>query len=145
MNLFERQATLTWEGPLREGQGEVRAGTGAFTLPITFPARVGAPDTQTSPEELVAAAHATCYAMALAATLYRRGAAATRLHVSATIRAEFGEAGLVLRASHLRVMADGLTGIDPAQFPALAREAESRCPVSNALRGNLRIDVEAIG
>jgi lipoyl-dependent peroxiredoxin len=144
MQLFERQATLTWEGPVREGQGEVRAGTGAFALPVNFPARVAAPDAETSPEELLAAAHATCYAMALSATLSRRGGGAARLHVSATIQAEFGEAGLVLRGSHLRVMADGLTGIDPARFGEVAREAEIRCPVSNALRGNLRIDVEAI-
>jgi osmotically inducible protein OsmC len=144
MQPFERQATLTWEGTLRAGEGAVRAGTGAFTLPVSFPSRVAQSDGRTSPEELLAAAHAACYAMAIEATLARRGATAARLHVSATVQAEFGEAGLVLRGSHLRVMADGLNGIEPARFMDVAREAEARCPISNVLRGNIRIDVEAI-
>jgi lipoyl-dependent peroxiredoxin len=144
MASFERQATITWEGAVREGHGEVRAGSGAFALPVNFPARVTAGGSQTNPEELIAAAHASCFAMALAATLGRHGATASRLHVSATVQADFSEAGLVIRASHLRVLAEGLTGLDPARFPEVAREAEQRCPVSNALRGNLKIDVEAI-
>jgi len=144
MRPFQRQATLTWEGTLRAGEGVLRAGTGAFTLGLTFPARVGPDGGRTSPEELLAAAHAACYAMAIEATLARRGATAQRLHVSATIQGEFGEAGLVLRGSHLRVLADGLSGIDPSRFGEVAREAEARCPVSNVLRGNIRIDVEAI-
>lgn len=144
MQLFERQATLTWEGTLRAGEGVLRAGSGAYTLGLTFPARVGQHESRTSPEELLASAHAACYAMAVEATLARRGATALRLHVSATIRGEFGEAGLVLRGSHLRVMADGLSGIDPSRFGDVAREAEARCPISNVLRGNIRIDVEAI-
>lgn len=141
---FERQATIIWEGPVREGHGSARAGTGAFDLPVTFPARVSAPDGKTSPEELVAAAHAACYAMALAATLGRSGAVVSRLHVSATVQADFSEAGLVIHASHLRVLADGLSGVEEQEFVRIAREAEQRCPVSNALRGRLKIDVEAI-
>lgn len=141
---FERQATITWEGPVREGQGEIKAGTGAFAVPLSFPARVASPGGRTSPEELLAAAHASCFAMALAATLARRGGAAARLHVSATVHADFGEAGLVLRRAHLRVMADGLTGLEAGQFLDVAREAESRCPVSSAFRGNLQIEVDAL-
>jgi organic hydroperoxide reductase OsmC/OhrA len=60
------------------------------------------------------------------------------------VKAEFNEAGLVIQASHLRVLADGLSGLEPAKFPEVAKEAEKRCPVSNALRGSLQIDVEAI-
>jgi osmotically inducible protein OsmC len=144
MASFERQATITWEGTAKDGHGEVRGGTGAFSLPVSFPSRVGATEGKTSPEVLIASAHATCYAMALAATLGRHNAAAARLHVSATVKAEFGDSGLTIQASHLRVLADGLTGIEPGKFAEVAREAEQRCPVSNALRGSLKIDVEAI-
>ncbi len=144
MASFERQATITWEGSVRDGHGEVRAGTGAFSLPVSFPSRVGAAEGKTSPEELIASAHAACYAMALAATLGRHNANAARLHVSATVKAEFNETGLVIQASHLRVLADGLSGVEPPWFVEIAKEAEKRCPVSNALRGTLQIDVEAI-
>ncbi len=141
---FERQATISWEGRVRDGHGSARGGTGAFDLPVTFASRVGEPEGRTSPEELMAAAHASCYAMALAATLARSGGAVSRLHVSATVKADFSEAGLVIRASHLRVLADGLTGLAEEAFVKLAREAEQRCPVSNALRGQVHVELEAI-
>lgn len=145
MASFERQATITWEGSARDGHGEVRAGGGAFALPMGLPSRVAAgPVGDSSPEELLAAAHAACYAMALAATLSHHGASVARLHISATVHADFGEAGLVIHTAHLRVLADGLVGLEPERFSQAARDAERRCPVSNALRGNLRIDVEAI-
>lgn len=142
---FERQATITWEGSARDGRGEVRAGGGAFALPVALPSRVaaGLPG-QSSPEELLAAAHAACYAMALAATLSHVGASVARLHISATVRAEYGDSGLVIHTAHLRVLADGLVGLEHDRFAQVARDAERRCPISNALRGNLRIEVEAI-
>ena len=142
---FERQATITWEGSVRDGRGTVRAGTGAFDLPVTFPSRVADPDGLTGPEELLAAAHASCYAMALAATLSRSGGSVARLHVSATVKADFSEAGLVIRAAYLRVLADGLIGLAEDAFLKVAREAERRCPVSNALRSQIHIELEAIG
>ncbi len=76
MPSFERHCDVTWEGPIREGKGEATAGSGAFTLPVTFPSRVEQPGGKTSPEELIAAAHAACYAMALTATMGRRNASA---------------------------------------------------------------------
>ncbi len=142
MPAFERHCDVTWEGSIREGKGEVMSGTGAFKLPVTFPARVEQPGGKTSPEELIAGAHAACYAMALTATMGRKNASARRLRVTATIEAEF-EAGIKIKASHLKVTAEGLQGITPADFPQLAREAEGACPVSNALRGSLKIDVDA--
>jgi osmotically inducible protein OsmC len=142
MPSFTRHADVTWDGSLREGKGEARAGTGAFTLPVSFPARVEQPGGKTSPEELIAAAHAACYAMALSATMGRKDASARRLQVRATISADF-EGGIKIQASHLEVTAEGLQGIDAAQFPEVAREAEGVCPVSNALRGSLTIDVKA--
>ena len=143
MATFERTAHIDWEGPVKEGKGEVKAGTGAFSLPVTFLSRVEKPGGKTSPEELIAAAHATCYAMALSGTLGRKNAKARMLHVSATVGAEFGEAGLKIQSSHLQVIAEGLEGISAAQFSDIAKEAEGRCPVSNALRGSLKIDLDA--
>src|SRR5512146_545170 len=142
MALFERHCDVTWEGPIREGKGEAVAGTGAFTLPVTFLSRVEQPGGKTSPEELIAGAHAACYAMALTATMGRKNASAKRLNVTARIEAQF-EAGIKIVASHLKVIAEGLQGITAADFPQLARDAEQACPVSNALRGSLKIDVEA--
>lgn len=142
MPLFERHCDVIWEGSIREGKGEAIAGTGAFRLPVTFPARVEQPGGKTSPEELIAAAHAACYAMALTATMGRRNASARRVKVTATIEAEF-EAGIKITASHLKVIAEGLQGVTAADFPQLARDAEQACPVSNALRGSLKIDVQA--
>ena len=139
---FSRHVEVKWEGGLMDGKGTAHAGTGAFALPVTFPVRIGEPAGHTSPEELIAAAHAACYAMALSATLGRKNASAARLHVKATVKAVF-EAGIKIQASHLEVTAEGLKGIDAADFPAVAREAEGGCPVSNALRGSLAIDVEA--
>jgi osmotically inducible protein OsmC len=143
MAAFERSAHIDWDGPVKEGKGEVKAGTGAFSLPVTFPARIEKPSGKTSPEELIAAAHATCYAMALSGTLGRKSAKARRLHVTATIGADFGEGGLKIQSSRLQVTAEGLEGLAPEQFPDVAKEAEGRCPVSNALRASLKIDVEA--
>ena len=145
MASFERHCDVTWEGPIKEGKGEAKAGTGAFTLPVSFPSRVEQPGGKTSPEELMAAAHASCYAMAMTATMGRRGASATRLQVSATIEAAVGATGIQIQASHLKVKAEGLQGVSAADFPLLAREGEPACPVSNAYRGALTIDVQAEG
>ena len=75
---FERKVEVDWAGSVMEGKGTAKAGSGAFDLPVTFPARIGESGGKTSPEELMAAAHAACYAMALNATLGRKGASADR-------------------------------------------------------------------
>ncbi|MBW8895485.1 MAG: OsmC family protein, partial [Acidobacteria bacterium] len=85
MATFSRKVTVDWSGSIMEGKGSAKAGTGAFTLPVTFPSRVGEPAGQTSPEELMAASHAACYAMALNATLGRKQASAARTLVTATV------------------------------------------------------------
>ena len=125
-----------------EGKGTAKAGSGAFTLPVTFPARIGEPQGHTSPEELIAAAHASCYAMALNATVGRKGGSIGRTRVTATVTADKSEAGINVMTSALKVTAEGLQGIDKGQFAEVAREAESKCPVSNALRGSLTIELE---
>ena len=140
---FSRKVDVDWSGSIMEGKGQVKAGTGAFTLPVTFPARVGEPAGHTSPEELMAASHAACYAMALNATVGRKGGSIARTHVTATIVADKGEAGITVTTARLKVVAEGLQGIDKAQFPDVAREAEGKCPISNALRGSLKIELDA--
>jgi lipoyl-dependent peroxiredoxin len=143
MATFSRSVEVDWAGSIMEGKGQAKAGTGAFTLPVTFPARIGEPAGHTSPEELVAAAHAACYAMALNATVGRKGGSIGRTHVTATVTADKGESGIKLTTSKLKVVAEGLQGIDRAQFADVAREAEKGCPISNALRGSLNIELES--
>jgi osmotically inducible protein OsmC len=125
-----------------EGKGMAKAGTGAFNLPVTFPSRIGEPAGTTSPEELVAAAHASCYAMALNGTLGRKNASASRTVVTATVTADKGDAGIKLTTSRLHVAAEGVNGMDAAQFKEAAKEAEGKCPISNALRGSLNIELD---
>src|ERR671913_36575 len=98
---FERTVEVDWAGSVMEGKGTAKAGSGAFTLPVTFPARIGESGGKTSPEELMAAAHAACYAMALNATLGRKSASADRTLVTATITADKGEGGIVIQSSKL--------------------------------------------
>jgi lipoyl-dependent peroxiredoxin len=143
MATFERHVDVDWKGSVTEGKGDAKAGTGAFTLPVSFPARIGDPGGKTSPEELMAAAHAACYAMALNGTLGRRQASADRTVVRATITADKGDAGIKIMSSKLDVTAYGLKGIEPSQFAEVAKEAEGRCPVSNAYRGTMQIAVDA--
>jgi osmotically inducible protein OsmC len=143
MATFSRTATVDWQGSVTEGKGEIVAGTGAFTLPVTFASRIAEPAGKTSPEELIASAHASCYAMALNATLGRKNAKAKSTTIVATVTADKGDAGIKIVSSKLTVTATGLEGMDAAQFAETAREAEARCPVSNALRNNLQIDVDA--
>jgi len=143
MATFERHADVDWTGSVMEGHGEVKAGTGAFSVPVTFPARIGEPQGKTSPEEMMAAAHAACYAMALNGALGRKQATADRTHITATVRADKGDAGIKIMSSALVVTAYGLKGLDANGFSELAKEAEGRCPVSNAYRGTMQITVEA--
>jgi lipoyl-dependent peroxiredoxin len=140
---FERHVEVDWHGSVMDGKGEAKAGSGAFTLPVTFPSRIGDPGGKTSPEELMAAAHAACYAMALNGTLGRKNASAERTVVTATVSADKGDAGIKIVSSKLSVTAYGLKGLDASQFADLAHEADGRCPVSNAYRGTMQITVEA--
>jgi len=144
MSTFARTATVNWKGSILEGTGEAKAGSGAFTLPVTFPKRISEKASGgTSPEELIAAAHATCYAMVVTATLGRMNATMQKSTVSCTVTAEKTDAGIKIQSSALEVVAEGLQGMDAATFAKTAVEAEGKCPVSNALRGSLAITVKA--
>ena len=140
---FSRNVTVDWKGTVLEGSGEAKAGSGAFTLPVSFPRRIGDAQGVTSPEELIAAAHATCYAMALNATVGRKGGAIGTTHVTCTVTAELGDKGIKIASSKLEVVAEKLTGVAAKDFAAVAKEAEAGCPVSNALRNSLTIEVVA--
>jgi osmotically inducible protein OsmC len=139
---FSRHVTINWTGSVMDGSGMVVAGSEAFSLPVTFPRRIGEPEGMTSPEELMAAAHAACFAMALNGTVGRKGGAIGKTQITCKVTAEKGEAGIRITTSALSVVADGLTGIEPDAFAAVAQEAESKCPVSNAYRGSLKITLE---
>jgi lipoyl-dependent peroxiredoxin len=144
MATFERHVDVEWKGSIMDGGGEAKAGTGAFSLPVTFPSRVGEAGGKTSPEELMAAAHAACYAMALNGTIGRtEGVSADRTTVRATITADKGDAGIKIQSSKLEVTAYGLKGADAAKFNEIAKTAEGRCPVSNVYRGTMQITVES--
>jgi osmotically inducible protein OsmC len=143
MATFSRNVTVNWEGPIMEGKGTAKAGSGAFNLPVSFPRRIGDPEGVTSPEELMAAAHAACFAMALNATVGRKNGSIAKTDVTATVTADKGDAGIKIMSSKLTVVAHGLTGITKEQFPEVAKEAESKCPVSNAYRGALTIELDA--
>ena len=144
MATFERHVDVDWKGSVIEGSGMAKAGTGAFSLPVSFPNRIGEANGKTSPEEFMAAAHAACYAMALNGTIGRtEGVSVERTVVRATVTADRSDAGIRIASSKLEVTAYGLKGADAAKFTEIAKLAEGRCPVSNAYRGTMQISVEA--
>jgi osmotically inducible protein OsmC len=141
MATFSRSTTVNYTGTIMEGSGIADAGTGAFSLPVSFPKRIGDPGGVTSPEELIAAAHAACYAMVITGALGRANASTTRTSVKCTVTADKGDAGIKITNSRLELTAEGLTGMDAAAFEKMAREADAKCPVSNLLRSGLTIEV----
>jgi osmotically inducible protein OsmC len=143
MSVFSRKVDVLWNGGLMDGKGEAKAGTGAFALPVTFPSRIGEPAGSTSPEELLAASHAACYAMAFNATLGRNNAKAATTHVTAMVSAEKTDAGIKVVSSALEVVVTGLEGTDAAGLAELAKKAEGGCPISNAIRGNVDVQLSA--
>lgn len=140
---MDSRAHAVWHGSLAEGSGEATLATGiGGPLPVTWPSRTEAPNGKTSPEELVAAAHAACYSMALSAELGRAGFTPTTLETDATASFEKVEAGWRLTRMALRVVGD-VPGIEQAAFVTAATAAKDGCPVSNALKGNVEITIEA--
>ena len=139
-----RRAEATWSGDLTSGSGAVSAVTsGAFTdLPVTWAARTEGPAGMTSPEELVAAAHAACFCMAFSGGLARAGTPPTRLEVSAEVTFEKVEAGWKVASSALAVRGE-VPGISAEAFQAAAEAARDGCPISGALKGNVELSVEA--
>ena len=140
----ERRAEVEWQGSLIQGSGRVvSVGSGAIgNLPITWAARTERSDGKTSPEELLAAAHAACFAMAFSHGLAQAGTTAERLHVNATCTFEQIEGGFKVSTMVLDVSGK-VPGLDQASFEKAAQAAGQGCPVSNALRNNVAITVNA--
>lgn len=138
----ERTATVTWTGDLAEGTGAVSAGTSElFTdLPVSWSSRTEAPAGQTSPEELLAAAHASCFSMALAGALAKAGTPPEHLHVSAIVTFDKVDEAWTVVSSQLDVVGV-VPGLSEADFDSAAQNAKENCPVSRALRGNVSLSV----
>lgn len=138
--MADRKATATWTGSLFEGKGTVTAtSSGLFTdAGVTWASRTEDADAATSPEELIAAAHAACFAMALSNELSSRGHEPASLRLGATCSFVDGK----VTTMALEVSAE-VPGVDEAGFREGVEAAEGSCPVSNALRGNVEITVDA--
>jgi osmotically inducible protein OsmC len=139
-----RTATVTWQGDLTQGTGTVSAGSSETfqDLPVSWTARTEEPDGKTSPEELLAAAHASCYAMALSGDLGRAGTPPEHLHVEAQVTFEKLEAGWTVVSSALTVLAH-VPGATHESFQQAAEGAKDGCPISRALAGNVELTVDA--
>lgn len=137
-------AEAVWSGDLESGSGMITyLSSGAVTrLPVTWAARTVSHDGKTSPEELLAAAHASCFSMAFSARLGRNGTPPERLDVRADISFDKGEAGWKVASSHLTVKVKA-AGLDEAKMLELAEDAKEKCPISQAIKGNVAISVEA--
>jgi osmotically inducible protein OsmC len=142
MTQFSRFAEIEWTGDVMRGNGRATAGTEAFAVPITFPSTSGEAPGKTTPEELLAASHATCFGIGLCSVIGRRGGSAHRVTVSATATAEKGPNGIQIQSSHLSGVVEFPENIDDGQIEEIAREVAEGCTISNALRGNVRITHE---
>jgi lipoyl-dependent peroxiredoxin len=139
-----RRAEATWSGPLSTGTGTVSAiSSSTFTdLPVTWAARTESSDGMTSPEELVAAAHSACFAMAFSGALGRAGSPPERLDVAAEVTFDKLEAGWRVTTSALTVRA-WVPGISQTDFDTAAESTRIGCPISQALIGNVEITLTA--
>ena len=139
-----RQANANWSGDLISGNGVVSGTTSrAFSsLPVTWASRTEDADGRTSPEELVAAAHASCFSMALSFGLSQAGTPPQSLHVSAKVTLDKLDAGWRVISSALEVRGR-VPGLDAAGFRQAAEAAKDGCPISQALKGNVALNVEA--
>ncbi len=137
-----KTAEVTWEGDLMSGKGTIeRVGSGAIaSLPVSWVARTGEGERElTSPEELIAAAHASCFSMALSNSLAKAGTPPSRLSVSAAVTFVPGTG---ITTSDLEVTGE-VPGIDEDAFRSAAEDAKENCPVSSALKGNVALGVTA--
>jgi lipoyl-dependent peroxiredoxin len=134
-------ASAVWEGLLRSGRGHFAAGSKAFQGDYTFKTRFeGAGGT--NPEELIAAAHAACFSMALSGVLEKSGTAPTKISTTAACTVE--KAGEGFKITRMRLETRGeVPGLDQAGFAKAAETAKEGCPVSGALKGNVQIELDA--
>jgi osmotically inducible protein OsmC len=138
--MVARKADVEWQGDLRSGKGRVSLGSGAYSGPYSFRSRFESGD-GTNPEELIAAAHAGCFSMALAAGLSAAGHPPERIHTVATVHIEPKDGGFAIPRIRLEAEAR-VPGLDQAAFQEQAQTAKANCPVSKALAGTT-IELEA--
>ncbi|MCL5942586.1 MAG: OsmC family peroxiredoxin [Actinobacteria bacterium] len=133
--MAESRAEVVWEGDLTHGGGRVTVGSGAFPVfPVTWASRTARAQGRTSPEELIAAAHASCFSMALSHGLAEAGTPPERLRVSAVVSLNSTDAGLRISSVALEVWGR-VPGVDFLAFAKAAEDAKAGCPVSQALTG----------
>jgi osmotically inducible protein OsmC len=139
----ERSASATWEGDLMGGSGQVSTETDAVrNAKVKWSSRAEQADENTSPEELIAAAHATCVSMALANVLAQAGTPPAKLEAEAT--ATFDKTSDGFRLTTMRLSIRGqVDGLDEEGFRSAAEDAKQNCPVSQALKGNVDVTVDA--
>jgi osmotically inducible protein OsmC len=142
MATAERRAHVVWKGNLFKGAGtfDLVSSEAVQDLPVTWASRTERPDGKTSPEELIAAAHASCYAMAFSNTLAEQGNEPEELNINAVCTFDVDQ----LKVTTMVLEVHGrVPGLDADGFQSAAEQAEQTCPVSNALRGNVDIQVNA--
>jgi osmotically inducible protein OsmC len=134
-------ASAVWEGVLRSGRGHFTAGSKAFEGDYSFRTRFEG-EKGTNPEELIAAAHAACFSMALSAGLEKAGTPPTRISTTAVCSLEKVGEGFKITKMRLETRGE-VPGVDQARFAQAAEEAKEGCPVSGALKGNVRLELDA--
>ena len=139
-----RSADVTWNGDLLTGSGTIDyVSSGVFSrMPVSWAARTGPHNGKTSPEELLAAAHASCFSMAFSARLAKNETPATKLKVKAEISFDNASGSWKVTTSRITVVGD-VPGIDLETFRTIAEDAKENCPISIALKGNVELSVDA--
>lgn len=136
---MDRKATAVWTGTIQQGAGVISSESGVLrNAPYSFSTRFEE-ERGTNPEELIAAAHAACFAMATSGNLTKNGYETSRLEVTATVSIQKKEHSWEVRSSHLELRAE-IPGIDAGQFNALAEDAKENCPISKLLRAEITLD-----
>jgi lipoyl-dependent peroxiredoxin len=140
---MQRKASAHWSGGLKDGKGTVSTASGVlnnsqYSFSTRFENGIG-----TNPEELLGAAHAGCFTMALSAQLGNAGMTAESIDTTATITLDKTDAGFSITSSHLEVTAK-IPGADPAKFEAAAKAAETGCPISRVLNAKITMDAKLI-
>jgi osmotically inducible protein OsmC len=139
----ERRAHTTWEGDLAAGSGTFTVGTGSLgPQQVSWAARTEEPGGKTSPEELLAAAHASCFSMALSGVLARAGTPPKRLETEAVVTFDKVDGGWKVTRSALKVRGE-VPGADEQAFRGAAEDAKENCPISQALKGNVELTLDA--
>jgi len=142
MATAERRADVVWRGDLFKGSGtfDLASSGAAYDLPVTWASRTERHDGKTSPEELITAAHASCYAMAFSNVLAQMGNEPEELNISAVCTFDVDQVKVTKMVLDVR---GRVPGLDAEEFQNAAEQGEQACPISNALRGNVDIQLNA--